>query len=53
MKGLIKMKKLMLILMCAATITSVAACGVKEPVTARGNKSSNRNQNSRRTRNGW
>ena len=27
------MKKLMLILMCAATITSVAACGVKEPVT--------------------
>ena len=33
MKGLIKMKKLMLILMCAATITFVAAYGVKEPVT--------------------
>ena len=27
------MKKLMLVLMCAATMTSVAGCGVKEPVT--------------------
>lgn len=27
------MKKLMLVLMCAATITSVAGCGAKEPVT--------------------
>ena len=27
------MKKLMLVLMCAATMTSVAGCGAKEPVT--------------------
>ena len=33
MKGLIKMRKLMLVLMCATTMTSMAACGAKEPVT--------------------
>ena len=32
-KGLIKMRKLMLVLMCATTMTSMAACGAKEPVT--------------------
>ena len=27
------MRKLMLVLMCATTMTSMAACGAKEPVT--------------------